>query len=44
MKDAYLGPEFSDTKIEAELNACGAIYKKRSENKVIEEVDEALAD
>ena len=25
MKGAYLGPEFSDAEIEAELNACGAI-------------------
>ena len=28
MKGAYLGPEFSDTEIEDELNACGAIYEK----------------
>jgi len=27
MKGAYLGPEFTDTEIEAELTACGAISK-----------------
>ena len=43
MKGAYLGPEFSDTEIETELKACGAVYGKRSENELIEEVAEALA-
>ena len=28
MKGAYLGPEFTDTEIEAELKACGARFKK----------------
>ena len=32
MKGAFLGPKFSDSKIEAELIACKAIYKKISEN------------
>jgi hypothetical protein len=27
MKGAYLGPEFTDTEIEAELTACGAVLK-----------------
>ncbi len=44
MKGAYLGPEFSDAEIEAELNACGAVFEKLSENKIIDEVAEALSD
>ena len=43
MKGAYLGPEFSDAEIEVELNACGAIFKKYSENKLIDEVATSLA-
>ena len=44
MKGAYLGPEFSDTEIEAELTACGATFKKFSQNDMIEAVASALAD
>jgi len=44
MKGAYLGPEFNDDEIEAELKACGAIYKKLSEDDLIESVAYALAD
>jgi len=44
MKGAYLGPEFSDAEIEAELKACGAIFKKLSETEIIEEVVSALTD
>ena len=44
MKGAYLGPEFSDAEVEAELTACGAIYKKLSETEMIESVASALAD
>ena len=43
MKGAYLGPEFNNSEIEVELNACGAIFKKYSENKLIEEVATSLA-
>lgn len=43
MKGAYLGPEFSSAVIEAELTACGAIFKKLSETEMIEEVASALA-
>jgi len=43
MKGAYLGPEFSDAEIEVELKACNAVYEKRSENELIEEVSQALA-
>lgn len=42
MRGAYLGPEFSDAEIEVELNACGAVFKKCSENKLIEEVATSL--
>ncbi|MDC3315295.1 carbamoyltransferase [Candidatus Thioglobus sp.] len=44
MKGTYLGPEFSATEIEAELTACGAIFKKLSENNLTDEVAAALAD
>tara|TARA_B110000858_G_scaffold179879_1_gene216994 strand:+ start:429 stop:2267 length:1839 start_codon:yes stop_codon:yes gene_type:complete len=44
MKGGYLGPEFSDTEIEAELTACGAVFKKFSEYELIDEVATALAD
>jgi len=43
MKGSYLGPEYTDTEIENELITCGAIYKKLSENDLIEEVASALA-
>ena len=43
MKGAYLGPEFSDAEIEAELTACGAAFKKLSQDEMIEEVASALA-
>jgi len=44
MKGAYLGPEFKDTEIEAELTNCGARFKKLTEAEMIEEVASALAD
>ena len=44
MKGSYLGPEFSDAEIEADLDACGAIYRKRSKSELIDEVATALAD
>ena len=44
MKGAYLGPEFTDTEIQTELIACGAVFKKLSENEMIDEVASALAD
>ena len=43
MKGAYLGPEFSDVEIEAELKACGAVFKKFSEEDLLEQVADALA-
>jgi carbamoyltransferase len=44
MKGAYLGPSFSNEEIEAELNLCGAKFKKLSESDLIEQVASALAD
>ena len=44
MKGAYLGPEFTDEEIEAELIACGAEFKKLTEDELIETVATALAD
>jgi carbamoyltransferase len=44
MKGSYLGPEFCNTEIEAELKACGAVYKKHSEKELIDEVATALTD
>ena len=44
MKGAYLGPEFTDKEIETELTACGANFKKLSEDEMIEEVASALSD
>ena len=44
MKGSYLGPSFSNEEIEAELNLCGAKFKKLSESDLIEQVASALAD
>ncbi len=44
MKGSYLGPNFSDDEIEAELTACCARFKKLSDNDLIEQVASALAD
>ncbi len=38
MKGSYLGPEFKEIDIESHLKNCGAIYKKLSENDLIETV------
>ena len=38
MKGSFLGPEYSDTQIEAELNICGAKYEKISEENLIDKV------
>ena len=40
-KGVVLGPEYSNTEIESRLT-CGAIYKKYSENEMVEKVAEAL--
>jgi len=44
MKGSYLGPEFTDSEIEVELDACGAKFKKLSEDKLIDAVATALTD
>ncbi len=44
MKGAYLGPEFNDKEIEAELNACGAVYERLSETELIDKVSTSLTD
>jgi len=44
MKGAFLGPEFKDSDIEAELKACGAVYEKLPEDELINKVATALAD
>tara|TARA_B100000242_G_C43054304_1_gene492982 strand:+ start:3492 stop:5330 length:1839 start_codon:yes stop_codon:yes gene_type:complete len=43
MKGSYLGPEFKDNEIKDELIACGAKFKKLSEDEMVEEVALALA-
>ena len=43
MKGSYLGPAFSDSEIEEDLKSCGAIFKKCSEDELIEDVTSALA-
>jgi len=43
MQGAYLGPEFTDVEIERELIACGAKYKKLSQQDLIEQTANALA-
>jgi len=43
MKGSYLGPAFSDAEIEEELKSCGAVFKKCSEDELIEDVTSALA-
>ena len=44
MKGSFLGPEFSDSEIEAELNACEAVYKKLSDEDLIETVATLLSE
>ena len=43
MKGSYLGPEFSDEEVVADLNACGARFKRLPDEKLIENVAAALA-
>lgn len=44
MNNAYLGPMFNNNEIEAELIACGAVFKNLSEKELINEVTAALSD
>ena len=43
MQGSYLGPEYSDDEIEAELKACGAKYLKLDSDDLIERVAGSLA-
>ena len=42
MKGAYFGPKYEDKEIEVQLNQCGAVYKKLTKNRLLEEVATAL--
>jgi carbamoyltransferase len=44
MNGAYLGPEFTNIEIEAELTACGAIFNKLDEEELIDTVATVIAD
>jgi|TARA_B110000037_G_scaffold10355_1_gene11270 carbamoyltransferase len=44
MKGSYLGPEYSDSEIKAELKTCGAVYKRFTKDELIGEVVAALVD
>jgi carbamoyltransferase len=44
MKGGYLGPEYSQSEIETELNICGAIFETLCEDKLIEITAHALAE
>ena len=44
MKGSFLGPEYSDSEIKAELETCGAVYKKLTKDELIAEVANALVD
>lgn len=44
MKGSYLGPEFNDEETEVELKACGAVFKKLTEDDLVESVSGLLAD
>jgi carbamoyltransferase len=44
MKGSYLGPEYSDIEIEAELQTCRAVYQKLTKDELIDEVVTALVD
>lgn len=44
MKGSYLGPEFSQKEIEAELTKCGAVFSSYSAEEVVHKTAQALAD
>ncbi len=44
MKGSFLGPEYSDSEIKADLETCGAVYKKLPKDELIAEVAGALED
>ena len=44
MKGSYLGPEFGQEAIEKELGQCGAVFETVSEDEMIDQTAQALAD
>ncbi len=44
MKGSFLGPEYSESEIKADLETCGAVYKKLTKDELIAEVAGALVD
>lgn len=42
MKGSYLGPEYNNSEIETNLKTCRAVFKKKSDEDLIEEVASAL--
>jgi carbamoyltransferase len=42
LHDVYLGQDYSDDKIEAELKLCDAIYEKLSDHQIVEHVGQQL--
>jgi carbamoyltransferase len=44
MKGSYLGPEYSQSQIEKELDQCGAVYAVHSSHEVVAKTAQALAD
>jgi len=43
MKGSYLGPEYSHTDVEARLDALGAVYKKYSDEKMVDTAADLLS-
>jgi carbamoyltransferase len=44
MKGSYLGPKFSDDKVENDLTRCGANYKKLTQDQIIKETAKVLSE
>lgn len=44
MKGSYLGPQFTDDKVEYELKSCGANYKKLTSEQIIKDTAKALSE
>ncbi len=44
MKGSYLGPWFTDNRVEDELNSCGANYKKLTSDEIVKETAKALSE
>ena len=44
MKGSYLGPQFTDDKVEHDLRYCGANYKKLTQDQIIKETAKVLSE